>query len=110
MLTNFNTVFLFLHYFLSSAHVSVPASVEVQGSDNRPATAPARSQGSTAPISVPPGMSEQSLKRVTGDNPLKPEELEKCKLGILNFLGAGIFPDDNVICHYIIAAADTRHR
>lgn len=92
-----------------NAHVSVPASVEVQGSDNRPATAPARSQGSTAPISVPPGMSEQSLKRVTGDNPLKPEELERCKLGILNFLGAGIFPDDNVICHYIIAAADTRH-
>ncbi len=55
-------------------------------------------------------MSEQSLKRVTGDNPLKPEELEKCKLGILNFLGAGIFPDDHVVCHYIIAAADTRHR
>lgn len=90
-----------------NAHVSVSASSD--GSDGRPATAPARNPATAPPLVVPPGMSEQSLKRVTGDNPLKPEELEKCKLGILNFLGGGIFPDDNVVCHYVIAAADTRH-
>ncbi|GAB1605474.1 proteasome adapter and scaffold protein ECM29-like [Argonauta hians] len=64
---------------------------------------------STTPTVPPPGMSEQSLKRVTGENPLKPEDLEKCKLGILNFLGSGIFPDEKVVCHYIVGAADTRH-
>lgn len=45
-----------------------------------------------------------------GDNPYQPEQLEKVKLGVIKFLGADLFPESGVICHYIIGAADTRHR
>ncbi|CAI9736898.1 adapter and scaffold ECM29-like [Octopus vulgaris] len=88
---------LFLDYVMDVLLLPYNAHATVTSGDN------------STPAIPPPGMSEQSLKRVTGDNPLKPEELEKCKLGILNFLGSGIFPDEKVVCHYIIGAADTRH-
>jgi proteasome component ECM29 len=45
-----------------------------------------------------------------GDNPYQPEQLEKVKLGVIRFLGADLFPESDVVCHYIIGAADTRHR
>ncbi|XP_062591295.1 proteasome adapter and scaffold protein ECM29-like [Saccostrea cucullata] len=73
---------------------------------SRPASAPA---GSTPKPTVPPAMSEYSLRRVTGDNPMSAEALEKSKLGIIKFLGAELFPENVVICHYIIASSDTRH-
>jgi hypothetical protein len=31
------------------------------------------------------------------------------KLGILNFLGADVFREEDILCHYIIAFSDTRH-
>ncbi|XP_018321144.1 proteasome adapter and scaffold protein ECM29 [Agrilus planipennis] len=59
-------------------------------------------------LPVPPGMSEYSFKRVTVDNPMKPEELEEIKVGIVKFLAHGIFPDDEILIHLVVAAADTR--
>ncbi|XP_061192483.1 proteasome adapter and scaffold protein ECM29-like [Saccostrea echinata] len=73
---------------------------------SRPASAPA---GSSPKPTIPPAMNEYSLRRVTGDNPMSAEALEKSKLGIIKFLGAELFPENAVICHYIIASSDTRH-
>lgn len=74
---------------------------------SRPASAPA---GNSPKPASPPGLSEYSLRRVTGDMPPSAEALEKTKLGIIKFLGAELFPENLVICHYIIASSDTRHR
>lgn len=63
----------------------------------------------SAPPVAPPGLSISSFKRVMGENPYEPEQLEKVKLGIIKFLGSDIFPENDVVCHYIIGAADTRH-
>ena len=62
------------------------------------------------PPPPPPGMSEKALKRVLGDSPLSPENLEKAKLGILNFLSSEVLSEGAVVCHYVIASSDTRHR
>ena len=45
-----------------------------------------------------------------GENSYTPELLEKVKLGIIKFLGSDLFPEQDIVCHYIIGAADTRHR
>ncbi|PNF26280.1 hypothetical protein B7P43_G02686 [Cryptotermes secundus] len=57
---------------------------------------------------VPLGMSEYSFKRVTAGNPLTSEELEQTKLGIVKFLASGVMTDSDILCHLIVAAADTR--
>lgn len=31
------------------------------------------------------------------------------KLGVLNFLGSGSLPDDEILCHVIVATADARY-
>ncbi|KAF5273782.1 hypothetical protein FQA39_LY00897 [Lamprigera yunnana] len=59
-------------------------------------------------LPIPPGMSEYSFKRVTNEFPLHPEELEQIKLGIVKFLASGIFLDEEILIHLIVAAADTR--
>lgn len=64
--------------------------------------------GNEVSLPVPPGMSEYTFKRVTNDNPLRPEELEEIKLGIVKFLATGIFSDDEILVPLIVAAADTR--
>ena len=74
----------------------------------RPSTAPSGSGGTNAFV-PPPAMSEYAFRRVTGDNPLPPEDLEKAKVGVIKFLGSDLFSENDVICHYVIAAADTRH-
>lgn len=54
-------------------------------------------------------MSEYGYKRVAGgDMPMTAERLEQTKLGILKFLSTGVLPNEEIICHLIIAAADTR--
>nr|XP_022915862.1 proteasome-associated protein ECM29 homolog isoform X1 [Onthophagus taurus] len=58
--------------------------------------------------SVPAGMSEYTYKRVLNENPLKPDELEQIKLGIIKFLANDIFPNEDILIHMIVAAADTR--
>ncbi|XP_071444179.1 proteasome adapter and scaffold protein ECM29-like [Hetaerina americana] len=57
---------------------------------------------------APPGMSDYSFKRVTGENMLSPEELEKTKLGIVKFLSSGVFPEKDILIHLVVAVADTR--
>ncbi|KAL8623767.1 hypothetical protein ACOMHN_054073 [Nucella lapillus] len=59
--------------------------------------------------SPPPGLSEKALKRVLGESPLTPENLEKAKLGVLNFLSSEVFSETEVVCHYIVGSSDTRH-
>lgn len=54
-------------------------------------------------------MSENGFKRVTsGDTPMTPGLLEQTKLGVVKFLSTGILSNNDIICHLIIAAADTR--
>ncbi|XP_052776475.1 LOW QUALITY PROTEIN: proteasome adapter and scaffold protein ECM29-like [Mya arenaria] len=77
-----------------------------QAQTRRPATAPA--SNTPNPI-APPGLSITSFRRVMGDNPYQPEQLEKVKLGIVKFLGGDLFTEKDVVCHYIVGAADTRH-
>ncbi|GFO03251.1 proteasome-associated protein ecm29-like protein [Plakobranchus ocellatus] len=87
-----------------NAHVSAISSPAVDGTDGTSASNP-------PPVAVapPPGLSTTALKRVTGDNPLLPEELEKAKLSIINFLGSGVVPEEEIVCHFVVAASDTRH-
>ncbi|XP_066149370.1 proteasome adapter and scaffold protein ECM29 [Euwallacea fornicatus] len=59
-------------------------------------------------ISVPPGMSQASLRRVTENHTFKPEQFESIKLGIIKFLAHGIFKPEDVLIHLIVAASDTR--
>lgn len=61
-------------------------------------------------IKVPAGLSEASWKRVAGDELVKPEQLEKNKVGLVKFLGSGLMPEKDVAMHLLIAMADTRHR
>ncbi|KAL3868785.1 hypothetical protein ACJMK2_041546 [Sinanodonta woodiana] len=74
---------------------------------DKSSTAP--SGGSTSTLQIPPGFSEQTFRRVTGDAPIDPDQLEKSKLGILKFLRADLFPEQDIVCHYVIATSDTRH-
>ncbi|XP_070194752.1 proteasome adapter and scaffold protein ECM29-like isoform X2 [Littorina saxatilis] len=75
-------------------------------------TAAATGDGGGAPPPAqppPPGLSEKGLKRVLGETPLSPENLEKAKLGIITFLSSEIFSEKEVACHFVIASSDTRH-
>ena len=58
---------------------------------------------------LPPGMSKTSFKRITGDNPLSPEALEKTKLSVLKFIGMELFEEEEVVVHYVVGSSDTRH-
>lgn len=70
-------------------------------------------------------MSESSYKRIVNNNVMKPEALEEVyiffcfvneiltltfqiKLGIVKFLSHGVFSDDDILIHLIVAASDTR--
>ena len=50
------------------------------------------------------------VKRLTNENPMPPEDLERAKLSIINFLGKGIVCEDEMACHLVVASSDTRHR
>lgn len=53
-------------------------------------------------------MSESGWKRSLGEVQLKPEQLEETKLGIVKFISSGIFGEQTIVPHLIVAAADTR--
>ena len=53
-------------------------------------------------------MSETGWKRAVGETQLKPEQLEETKLGIVKFVSSGVFGEQSILPHLIIAAADTR--
>ncbi|KAK4005791.1 hypothetical protein OUZ56_010915 [Daphnia magna] len=62
----------------------------------------------TTPSNPPPGMSEYGWKRSLGEVQLKAEQLEETKLGIVKFVSSGIFGEQNIVPHLVVAAADTR--
>ncbi|XP_036288895.1 proteasome adapter and scaffold protein ECM29 isoform X7 [Pipistrellus kuhlii] len=76
-------------------------SSSAQGSSN--------SGGSSGIPQPPPGMSFYAAKRVIGDNPWTPEQLEQCKLGIVKFIEAEQVPELEAVLHLVIASSDTRH-
>lgn len=90
----------------------LPYGAHLASNQSRPSSAQGGGASPAPPTpvtSTPPGLSNYTFRRVTGDNALPPEGLEKAKIGVLKFLGGGILAEEDVICHYIIAAADTRH-
>ena len=58
---------------------------------------------------MPPGLSEASWKRVSGETLIKPEDLEKNKANVVKFLGHGLIPEKKIAMHLVIGMADTRH-
>ncbi|XP_036407220.1 proteasome adapter and scaffold protein ECM29 [Megalops cyprinoides] len=57
----------------------------------------------------PPGMSFYAAKRIIGETPWSPEQLEQCKLGIVKFIEAEQVPEVEAVVHLVIASSDTRH-
>ena len=53
-------------------------------------------------------MSESGWKRSLGETQLKPEQLEETKLGIVKFISSGVFGEQTIVPHLVVAAADTR--
>ncbi|KAJ7335387.1 hypothetical protein JRQ81_013328 [Phrynocephalus forsythii] len=84
----------------SQSRQNVPAG---QGSSSS-----STSGGSGIP-QPPPGMSFYAAKRVIGDSPWTPEQLEQCKLGIVKFVEAEQVPELEAVIHLVIASSDTRH-
>ncbi|XP_022097180.1 proteasome-associated protein ECM29 homolog [Acanthaster planci] len=82
-------------------------------SSSRPATAPAGSTAATTAATgtwtTPPGLSANALKRVIGENVPEASTIEQCKVGIVNFLAADVLPNEDIVCHLIIACSDTRY-
>ncbi|KAK9876967.1 hypothetical protein WA026_015999 [Henosepilachna vigintioctopunctata] len=66
-----------------------------------------QSSNNNTSLPVPPGMSEYSFKRVNS-NSMKPDELEEIKLGVVKFLSHGIFKNEDILLHLIVASSDTR--
>ncbi|GFS17153.1 proteasome-associated protein ECM29-like protein, partial [Elysia marginata] len=101
---------LLLEYFMDllllpyNAHVSTVPPPSADGVDGV-----AGSNPQPLAVAPPPGLSSTALKRLTGDSPLMPEELEKAKLSIINFLGSGVVQEEEVVCHFVVASSDTRH-
>ncbi|KAH8398984.1 hypothetical protein KR222_007687, partial [Zaprionus bogoriensis] len=63
--------------------------------------------GITQEQDVPPGLSPYSFKRVIANN-WRAEELEKIKKGIVRFLCASVFSDNEIFVLLVVASADTR--
>uniref|UniRef100_A0A6J0TI89 Proteasome adapter and scaffold protein ECM29 isoform X1 n=2 Tax=Pogona vitticeps TaxID=103695 RepID=A0A6J0TI89_9SAUR len=84
----------------SQSRQSVPAG---QGSSS------SSSSGGSGIPQPPPGMSFYAAKRVIGDSPWTPEQLEQCKLGIVKFIEAEQVPELEAVIHLVIASSDTRH-
>ncbi|KAL5487417.1 hypothetical protein EMCRGX_G020012 [Ephydatia muelleri] len=62
-----------------------------------------------SPVATPPGLSSDQVCRVIGTAYPQPDMLEKVKCGILKLLVAGIFSDQEVILHLLVASGDSRH-
>ncbi|XP_059151870.1 proteasome adapter and scaffold protein ECM29-like [Physella acuta] len=97
---------LLLDYFMDvlllpyNSHVSAIAATE---DSDLPNVAPPPA------VPPPPGLSVSSFRRLTAENPLVPEQLEKAKLSIITFLGSGVLEEADVVCHFVVASSDTRH-
>lgn len=67
------------------------------------------SSGLESNVSTPPGLSPNSFKKVLGENPPNPEQLEQYKLGVIKFITCGIYSEVEIVPHLVIATSDTRH-
>lgn len=56
----------------------------------------------------PSGLSYTLVSRVTGGNFLEPDLMEKVRLSVLKLLSSEIFTAEEVFCHFIVAAGDSR--
>ncbi|KAG8228635.1 hypothetical protein J437_LFUL008286 [Ladona fulva] len=102
LLTSFALDILLLPYGVTTANLRPSQrQARLSASRNTPSTNPQPSCSYP-----PPGMSEYSLRRVTGENALSKEDLEKTKVGILNFLSSGILPEEDIILHLVVGSAD----
>ncbi|XP_058024517.1 proteasome adapter and scaffold protein ECM29 isoform X1 [Ahaetulla prasina] len=72
-------------------------------------TSSSNTSGGSGIPQPPPGMSFYAAKRVIGDSPWTPEQLEQCKLGIVKFIEAEQVPELEAVIHLVIASSDTRH-
>ncbi|XP_028909525.1 proteasome adapter and scaffold protein ECM29 isoform X1 [Ornithorhynchus anatinus] len=82
---------------------------ESQTRQNTPSTQGSASTSAVGIPQPPPGMSLYAAKRVIGDSPWTPEQLEQCKLGIVKFIEAEQVPELEAVIHLVIASSDTRH-
>ncbi|XP_060093139.1 proteasome adapter and scaffold protein ECM29 [Heteronotia binoei] len=85
---------------------------ESQSRQNAPSGQSSSSSSSSGGSGIPqppPGMSFYAAKRVIGDSPWTPEQLEQCKLGIVKFIEAEQVPELEAVIHLVIASSDTRH-
>ncbi|NWJ04505.1 ECM29 protein, partial [Crypturellus undulatus] len=85
---------------------------ESQTRQNMPSTQGSSSSSNMAGPGIPqppPGMSFYAAKRVIGDSPWTPEQLEQCKLGIVKFIEAEQVPELEAVIHLVVASSDTRH-
>ncbi|XP_070562742.1 proteasome adapter and scaffold protein ECM29-like isoform X2 [Ptychodera flava] len=122
LLLDFMLDYLFLPYTFGSTTqerpgtAAAPGPPEPPGAPGAPGTS-GRSRPSSAPASTvaaaaanpTAGLSQNAVKRLLGENIPDPEQIEKNKVGILNFLGADILTEQEVICHLIVGCSDTRH-
>ncbi|XP_078427300.1 proteasome adapter and scaffold protein ECM29 [Cetorhinus maximus] len=76
---------------------------------NRPSQGSQQGSSTGGIAQPPPGMSSYAAKRVVGDNPWTPEQLEQCKLGIVKFIEAEHISENEAIVHLVVASSDTRH-
>lgn len=99
---------LLLSYFMDvllltyNSHVSVIPPVSDESLEGNAQVQPPS-------IPPPPGLSQSSFRRLTAENPMLPEELEKVKLSIITFLGSGVLEEAETVCHFVVASSDTRH-
>ncbi|KAL6070848.1 proteasome component M29, variant 2 [Balamuthia mandrillaris] len=56
-----------------------------------------------------PALSSNAIKSLTGEKPLPASTLVEYKLTVLEFLRSGLFEDNEVVMHYLIASADSDH-
>ncbi|KGL72686.1 Proteasome-associated protein ECM29, partial [Tinamus guttatus] len=85
---------------------------ESQSRQNMPSPQGSSSSSNMAGPGIPqppPGMSFYAAKRVVGDSPWTPEQLEQCKLGIVKFIEAEQVPELEAVIHLVVASSDTRH-
>ncbi|MGH0136109.1 UNVERIFIED_CONTAM: hypothetical protein FKN15_008319 [Acipenser sinensis] len=107
------TVHLLLDFMLDV--LMMPYGFVLNEPQSRPNPASPQSSagnGSAGGVGIPqppPGMSFYAAKRIIGETPWTPEQLEQCKLGIVKFIKAEQVPEVEAVVHLVIASSDTRH-
>lgn len=112
LLLSFMQDVILLPYNYSSAgksESSQSASTGVSSSVGASATAGALSEGTGTQKTPPPGLSENGVKRVLGENPPGVDDLEKMKCAILSVISCGVFSEHQITGHLVMASADGRH-